>query len=174
MAPQQYVGLFVRLFAIWLLFLAVQTVGMGVALDESGAAHGRTLGTYVIAAILMIAGVTLFRFPMAVANKLVPESTLDPSFPVSPGDLATVACIILGLWLCVAQALPLLIRYSSVVLVLLREDIPLSSLGTKNWTLLVQGLIELAIALILVLRARNISRYLLLPRTGGGASRGDL
>lgn len=51
MTPQQYTGLFIRLFAVWLFFLAVQTVGLGVALDVSGPAHGRTLEPYLMAGL---------------------------------------------------------------------------------------------------------------------------
>ena len=66
MTPQQYVGLFVRLFAIWLFFVAAQTIGVGVALDS----HGHSIAPYVIASLEGLAAVTLWCFPMFVADKL--------------------------------------------------------------------------------------------------------
>jgi hypothetical protein len=168
MNPQQYVGLFVRLFAIWLFFLAVQTVGTGVALDAS-VAHGRTLAPYILAALLTLAAVTLWCFPMFVAHKLVPPFDRDAQLPASAIEIATVACIVLGLWLCVARVFPSLVRYISVILVLLHEDVPLGSMDTKSWALLIESIIEFGAAAALVLKARTIARYLMAPRNAGRA-----
>jgi NO-binding membrane sensor protein with MHYT domain len=160
MTAQQYVGVFVRLFAIWLLFLAVQTVGMALQLES----HGRPYGSYAIAAVLSVVAIILWRFPMFVAHRLVPQDASEPRLPPSSAEIATVACIVLGLWLCVARAFPSFIRYVSVILVLMHEEVPVTYMDTKTWASLTESILEFAAALILVFKARSISAYLLLGR----------
>jgi uncharacterized membrane protein YccF (DUF307 family) len=160
MTPQQYVGLFVRLFAVWLFFGAAQSVGVGVALDS----HGHSLAPYVIAGLQGIASVTLWCFPMFVARKLVPQTNIEERSNISAVEVATVACIVLGLWLCVARVFPSLTRYVSVVLVLLHEDVPLSGVDTKSMALMIESIAEFIVALALVFKARAIATHLLMSR----------
>ena len=160
MTPQQYVGLFVRLFAIWLFFVAAQAIGVGVALDS----HGHSIAPYVIASLQGLAAVTLWCFPMFVAAKLIPEENCETRTTISSVEVATVACIVLGLWLCVARVFPSLIRYVSVVLVLLHEDVPLREMDTKSVALMVESILEFVAALALVFKARTIAGFLLVTR----------
>ena len=46
---QQYVGLFIRLLAIWPLFLAAESLGVAMELDSDG----RPYGSYVIAELAL-------------------------------------------------------------------------------------------------------------------------
>jgi hypothetical protein len=163
MTPQQYVGLFVRLFAIWLFFVAAQTIGVGVALDS----HGHSIAPYVIASLEGLAAVTLWCFPMFVADKLVMGTNCETREPISAIDVATVACIVLGLWLCVARVFPSLTRYVSVVLVLVHENVPLRE-DTKSVALMVESLLEFIAALVLVFKARAIASFLLATRSSTG------
>lgn len=160
MTPQQYVGFFVRLFAIWLFFVAAQSIGVGVALDS----HGHSIAPYVIAELRGIAAVTLWCFPMFVAHKLMPHANVETRAHISSVEVATVACIVLGLWICVARVFPSLTRYVSVVVVLLHEDVPLSGMDTKTVALMIESLIEFVAALALVFKARTIATFLLMPR----------
>ena len=57
----------IRCVTIWLFFVAAQTIGVGVALDS----HGHSIAPYVIASLEGLAAVTLWCFPMFVADKLV-------------------------------------------------------------------------------------------------------
>jgi hypothetical protein len=164
MTSQQYVGLFVRLFAIWLFFVAAQAIGVGVALDS----YAHSVAPYVIAGLEGLAAVTLWCFPMFVADKLMKESNCETRAPVSAIEVATVACIVLGLWLCVARVFPSLTRYVSVVLVLLHEDVPLREMDTKSVALMVESIVEFAAALALVLKARAIAGFLLVTRPSSG------
>ena len=160
MTSQQYVGLFVRLFAIWLFFVADQAIGVGIALDS----HGHSIAPYVIAGLQGLAAVTLWCFPMFVAEKLMPQTNCETRTPISAIEVATVACIVLGLWLCVARVFPSLTRYVSVVLVLLHEDVPLMEMDTKSMALMVESILEFVAAIALVLKARTIAAFLLVTR----------
>jgi hypothetical protein len=157
MTSQQYVGLFVRLFAIWLFFVAAQAIGVGVALGS----YGHSIAPYIIAGLEGIAAVTLWCFPMFAAGKLMKGTNGETRGPVSAIEVATVACIVLGLWLCVARVFPSLTRYFSIVLVLLHEGVPLREMDTKSVALMVESMFEFVAALALVFRARMIAAFLL-------------
>jgi hypothetical protein len=164
MTAQQLVGLFVRLFAIWLFFVAAQAIGVGVALES----YGHSIAPYVIAGLEGLVAVTLWCFPKFVANNLMPETTGEMRSPISAIDVASVACIVLGLWLCVARVFPSLARYFSVVLVLLHEQIPLREMDAKSMALMVESIFEFVAALALVFKARTIASFLLVTRQSNG------
>ena len=162
MTPHQYVGLFVRLFAIWLLFVAVQSIGLGVALSQF-----HTTAPYVIAALQVLVAILIWCFPMLVAHKLVPPTEAPTTAPISAVETAAIACIVLGLWLCVARVFPALAKYISLVLVMIHDGDPLITMGARDWGLFVESGIEFAVALALVFKARSIAIFLLAPRAKG-------
>lgn len=116
---------------------------------------------YIISAVFVVAAVVLWLFPMVVAHKLIPRTNLDNAMHVSPPESAVVACIIFGLWLFAGRALPLLAHYISIAVLLLRNHQPLSEVGVWNHASLFEGVIDLAIALVLTLKARVVVGHLL-------------
>jgi uncharacterized membrane protein YccF (DUF307 family) len=144
--------------------VAAQSIGVGVALDS----YGHSIVPFVIAGLEGLAAVTLWCFPMFVAKKLMPETSNEMRLPISAIDVATVACIVLGLWLCVARVFPSLAHYVSVVLVLLHEEVPLREMDTKSVALMVESIFEFVAALLLVLKARTIAAFLLVTRLSNG------
>jgi hypothetical protein len=166
MTPQQIVGLGVRLFAIWLVVIAIQMLGYGVALDAQQSQE-KTVVPYAITVVFLVAAVGLWLFPMAVAHKLIPRTHFDNTLRVPPPESAVVACIVLGLWLFAAHALPSLAQYLSIAVFLFRNHQPLSEAGVWNLARLFEGLFEFAFALVLTLKARAIVTYLLAVRPLG-------
>ena len=124
MTAHQIVGMFVRIFAIWLLVVAVQMIGTGIALDNT-LFEGRTAVPFVISGVLFIAASALWLFPMFVAQRLGPTRHSDSHVPISAPDMAVVACVVLGLWVFVARALPMLAKYMSLVAYLYQNNQPL-------------------------------------------------
>src|SRR6266540_5724837 len=120
MTPQQVVGLFVRLLAVWLAVSGVQVIGIGLALDAQKTQE-HTLVPYVISAVLFVVALALWFFPMVVAHKLVPRTHFDNVLRIPAEEVAVVACVVLGLWVLVARALPPLTQYFSVVAVSLKN-----------------------------------------------------
>jgi hypothetical protein len=160
MTPQQVVGLFVRLLAVWLAVSGVQVIGIGLALDAQQTQE-HTLVPYVISAVLFVVALALWFFPMVVAHKLVPRTHFDNVLRIPAGEVAVVACLVLGLWVFVARALPLLTQYSSVVALLIKNNEPISAIGDGYAARLVEGLIDLAVASLLTFKARAIATYFL-------------
>jgi hypothetical protein len=166
MTPQQVVGLFVRLLAVWLVLSGVQLIGYGAALDTQHTQE-HTLVPYVISAVLFIFALALWLFPMAVAHKLVPRTHFDNVLRVPAQEVAVVACVILGLWVFVARALPSLTQYVSVAALLIKNNQSISVMGDGYFARMVEGLVELAVASLLTFKARAIATYFLLPPEHG-------
>jgi hypothetical protein len=164
MTPQQIVGLFVRLFSVWLVVSGVQIIGVGLALDAQQAQE-HTLVPYGISVVLFIFALALWFFPMAVAHKLVPPTQFDNVLHVPAQEMAVVACVVLGLWVFAARALPSLAQYLSVAAQLVKNNQPISAVGDAYFSRIVGGLVELAVASLLAFKARAIATYFLVPRS---------
>ena len=159
MTPHQIVGMFVRIFAIWIFVVAIQLIGTGIALDNSPF-EGRTVMPFVTSGVLFIAASALWLFPMFVAYKLGPLRHSDSRVPISALDAAVVACIVLGLWVFVARALPTLTRYFSVAAYLYRNSQPLP-VDAASFSRLFEGTVDLGISVLLTFKARAIAAHLL-------------
>jgi hypothetical protein len=107
MTPQQIVGLFVRIFAVWLAVSGIQIIGYGVALDAQPGME-RSVAPYAMAIVIFVLAVALWFFPMVVAHKLVPRTHFDNVLRIPAHETAVIACLVLGLWIFVARALPTL------------------------------------------------------------------
>ena len=163
MTPQQIVGLVVRLFAIWFVVQGLQMIGFGIAIDKQ-TLDAESLVTFGISAVLFLVAIALWFFPMVVAHKLVPETESCDVLRVPAIGAATVACVVLGLWIFTVHVIPALSRYLAIAVLLVRDHQPLSAAGRWNLAALVEGVMQLVIALLLTFKARSIANYFLLAR----------
>jgi hypothetical protein len=160
MTPQQIVGLAARLFAIWLVITAIQAFGMATAMGEQPGATS-TAVPYGFAALFLAAAIFLWLFPMAVAHKLVPRTRFENTLRLPAHEVLVVACVVLGLWVIVARAVPAVAYYVSVAAFWLKNGQPIGTLQQSQHIGFLIGLIHLAIGLFLVLRARQVAAYAL-------------
>ena len=169
MTPRQLVGLFIRLFAIWLVISAIQMIGTGMALRDSvGIGAGADHVAYVASVILFITALIVWRFPLLIAGKLIPAAPPDGApTTISAVETATVACIVLGLWTLVGRVLPALIRDLEIIAVYHTNYQPLQSITARDLSRLIESAVDIIVALILIFKARGITFYLLRPRPTG-------
>ncbi len=163
MTPQQIVGLAVRLFSVWLVFLMLQFVGSGKALNaELGSEAGYA---YFIAAVVMVclAGALWF-FPMWIAHKLVPRTQFENVLRVPAHEAVTVACVIIGLWLFTSHVLPSLAHFISLAFAMRVNNQPLSASDQFTIVRLGPVVIELVIVSALCFKAHTISRLFMTVR----------
>ena len=96
MTPQQFVGLSIRLVAIWLIITGLSyLIAIPFALKETSY---ESAYTYFIAGAYLICAVFLWLFPMLVAHKLIPNTRFDNNISVQTSEIARVGCCLLGLW----------------------------------------------------------------------------
>lgn len=165
MTPQQIVGLAVRLFAIWLVITAIQAVGTALEIAGQPGAISSVV-PYGFAALFLVVAILLWLFPMVVAHKLVPRTRFEDTVRLPANDLLVVACVVLGLWVIVVRAVPAIAYYFSIAAFWLNSGQPITALERSRHIGFLIGLIHLAIGLFLVLRARQVTAYVL-PRPPG-------
>ena len=110
MTPQQIVGLGVRLFAIWLLFVGLPYVWYIPSALAQQPIDGSTSLSIAIGFVYIAVAVLLWFFPMVVAHRLIPRTNFDNVLEVVPIETARVGCCLLGLWLFLTSA-PALVSY---------------------------------------------------------------
>lgn len=161
MTPLNLVGLFTRLFAIWLFISGVQMIGAGMSLRDS---VGNGAGAaYVMSIVLCAIALMVWRYPLVIARKLLPAAPDDISNRISAAETASVACIVLGLWTLVGRAIPALLRDLEIISVYRANYQPLQSLAGRDLSRLIESAVDVVVALILIFKARWIAKYLLRP-----------
>jgi len=161
MTPHQLVGLFARLFAIWLFISGIQMIGVGVSLRDS---VGNGAGAaYVISIVLCAIALIVWRYPLVIARELMPAAPDNIANSISAAETATVACIVLGLWMLVGRVLPALIRDLEIIAVYRANYQPLQSLAGRDLSRLIESAVDMVVALILIFNARWIAVFLLRP-----------
>ena len=161
MTPQQFVGLAARLFAVWLAVLSFQAVGIAQALNVEGTAKGATWVPYLIAGLYLGASALLWLFPMFVGHKLVPRTRFEGTLCLQSEQAVVVACIVLGLAVVVFRALPPISAYLSLAAFWIVGGQPLSTLELWRHVEGVVGFIQLAIGMLLALKAHALAAKLL-------------
>lgn len=159
MTPQQIVGLSVRLFAIWLVFEALQMVGNGMGFNNQPGLEP-TSAFFIWSAVMFLLAIALWFFPMVVAHAIIPRTKFNDVLCVPASAAITIACVIFGLWLLSLRVVPALAYYLSLVVALKANN--QSLLGSGEFTLVRLGavVIELSVAATLCFKAHIIARHL--------------
>jgi hypothetical protein len=155
MTAHQAIGTAVRLFAIWLVVLAIQAVGIGQALQSQS--EQRTVLPYVFAALYFVVAVLLWLFPMLVAAKLVPRTKFEGTMSVPSSQVVLVACVVLGLWVIVSRALPSLAAYISLAAFWIANGQKVTNLDAARHIDGLVGLVMLGVGLVLVFKAEAVA-----------------
>ncbi|MFI5445406.1 hypothetical protein [Polaromonas sp. UC242_47] len=163
MTPQQIVGLAVRLFSIWLVFLALQVIGYGSEVN-SQPGLGSTNAHYLVSGVVILLAIFLWFCPMLVAHKLVPKTKFDNVLRVPAHEAVVVACIVFGLGLFLAKVLPALAFYIPLFVVIVRDKQSIENAEQFHFMRVAPIVIQLAVAMLLVFKAHAISKFLLTPK----------
>lgn len=166
MTNAQIVGLGVRLFAIWLaIYVIRQTPGLIFVNTRDLQGPGLVIVTVAVAIVLLFISVALWRSPLAVAQKLIPQSTLDQPTRLPVEQLQTAAFCLLGLWL-LTEALP---HGVYVAMIVYHSSRPNASVNLSPWEYanIAQLVAELIIGLWLLFGAKGLLGILRWARHAG-------
>jgi hypothetical protein len=160
----QIVALGVRLFSIWLvLYLFGHSPGLWTFIEhgESGS------GSFVVAvsAVLALAAVGLWFFPLAVARKLLPKATLDQPTPLPVEEVQRAGFCLLGLWV-LTESVPDLVYYG-VAFAASKSPSALMSFEKNTYANVAHSIAEFVIGVWLLLGARGLLAVLRRVRTAG-------
>ena len=156
MTPQQFVGLSVRIFAIWLVISSFQYTSLIPFNLLANEMKKEALVSSVIGIVYLIAALIIWIFPMAVANKLIPKTHFENRFNTRPDEVASVAISILGLWK-IVTTVPALTSYLFQAYLNAGEPSLFSALDTFGKTDVFFMAIEIVIASVLLIKARRIA-----------------
>lgn len=163
MTPQQIVGLAVRLFSIWLVVLALQILAYGNGINAQPGIEG-TQVHYLLSAVVFLLAILLWFFPMSVAHKLIPKTQFDNVLRLPVHETVVVACIVFAMWLFLAKVLPALAFYIPLFVVIVHDKQPIANYDEFHFMRLAPIAIELVVSLVLMFKARAISKFLVTPK----------
>ena len=160
MTPQQFVGVAVRMFSVWLAITAIPYLS-SIPQKLFSAEHdvGATTSIFIGAAYF-IAAIVVWFFPMAFANRLVPRTHFENRFNTRPDEVAIVGIVILGLWKLI-DATPDLISYLFAVHLNSPDGSIFSSLDARGKADVAFICIEIGIALVFLFKAHAIAKFVI-------------
>lgn len=163
MTPQQFVGLGLRLFAIWLLIAAVQNVAyIPAVLDGVGAGDNR-VKSYAVVIAYVAAAVLLWLFPMWIAHKLLPRTRFENHLQIHAAEAARVGCALIGLWL-FAQGLLSNLWFVLWALLFSGQQSVFVTLGKDAQLDLLIAIATMVIGVVLMLRAGTFAAVIVPDR----------
>jgi len=164
MTPQHAVGLACRLFAVWLALGSFQSWMLVRAAQADGVASA-AWAPYAVPGIYWLVTVALWFFPMSIAHRLLPRTRFDDRIALPVRHALVLACVVLGLVVVLLRALPALAAWAAQALLWVASGVPLSAMDAARHAGLWAGLVELAVGLVFVLKARPIAARIL-PQPG--------
>jgi hypothetical protein len=132
MTPHQTIAVAVRLFAIWLAVTLVTNLISYNAQFHWQEQPNKLLATALIVAVIGLACLALWFFPLSVARRLLPAASLQSASPApsAPPDMwLAMGCALLGLWV-LTSALPLLARDC---MILTSADFATDTSEVRHW-----------------------------------------
>lgn len=157
MHKEQIVGLAVRLFAIFLGFYTLRYASSFLPYVSAPPPNNISLlfaGAVVLPPIL--AAVLMWYFPLALANKLIPDiKTKDAPVPLDAGGIEVVAFSIMGLWV-LTSAIPDIFHWATYVYQVRNKHFGYFELTPENVGNIVSTVVELVIGVWLLFGSRGI------------------
>lgn len=160
MTPQQIVGLACRLFSIWMAVSAFQAYVIAQAL-KAGAANAPTWVPYSIAGIYLVVALVCWIFPMTIAHGLVPRTRSQEVLTLPLRQVVPVACIVVGLLVIAFRGLMPVASYLSLCAFWIAGGQPLTTLEAWRHMDGLVGVLQFAVGLLLVFKARVIGNAVL-------------
>ncbi|MHC9509734.1 hypothetical protein [Kangiella sp. M94] len=159
MKPIHYLGLVVRLFAIWLFISGLVRAIDFFTVNLSGMASSMpSFVSMIIMLIPIIVSVYLWFFPLTVAHNLLGKE--DKEFePVNPKSLLTIFVASIGLFF-LYKALMGFIFWLGFYVVPSNESSSLVMMFADDKVGVLSTLVELAVALLLVVKCRSIAQLM--------------
>lgn len=162
MTNAQIAGLGVRLFAIWLIVYVLRQAPDLWILNRREADVAGIIAASIVPVLLLLIAAALWFFPLTVASKLIPRSSLAQSTSLPVEEPQRTGFLLLGLWV-LAGAIPSLIRYSFLLYHTFRPG-AMVELGLNLPAAMLYTCAELIIGIWLLFGARGLLGLLRLAR----------
>jgi len=159
MTPQQIAAMAIRLLSILLVLDAVVFVAELARIIAQG---GETpiLSLELIALGYIVVAALFWFFPMRISHYLIPNTKFENTIKLNQDQVIFVACVVLGLWVCVVKVLPAISTFIAAILLLLSHGDSLATIWKSilESNHLLSGLIQLPIGLALIFKADVLTK----------------
>ncbi|MDO9206507.1 MAG: hypothetical protein Q7T42_06765 [Methylotenera sp.] len=159
MTPQQIAVIILRVCSIFLLFQALITIEQGRELVKL-AADGSFYTQIIFLTYLALAAVCWF-FPVQLANKLIPSTTLKNTINLEPHQAILAICVGIGLWMICIEVIPIMSRYFAVIIIVSQHGASITEASASEHLSFLVGVIQFILGLILIFRASDVSRKII-------------
>jgi hypothetical protein len=151
----QAAGLGLRLFALWVFLFSIQAFAATLALIKNGGFESApSLLVFIPTGIALLLGVTIWRFPLAIARVLVPRGS-DTATAITMQECWKLGSVLIGL-LVLAQSGPLLL--GSLAFVVYRAHHAVGEMPEAFQGALVEAIFKTIFALFLIFGSSAIYR----------------
>ena len=163
----QVVALGIRLFCIWLAMYLLVQVPTALTYHAREGTDALIIADVVIFIILIGVTIALWRFPLAVAQKLLPKAALDQPTHLQVDQVQSAAFCLLGLWM-LSEAIPQA-SYTAVILYYATRPNAMMVLEPRNYAAMVRMVVEFGLGLWLLFGARGLLGIVRWARYAGAA-----
>ena len=175
MSPQQIVAVGARLLAAWLVVHLPGQINqfyffISTGVDANSASLLVFTGCALVVEILLI--LSLWFFPLIIAQKLLGASSVEPPAPASPDLWLGMGCALIGLWVLTTSVPALLLNLYALIGVTDRYA-EVNSLRHDLRHSVLYNAAEVAIALWLILGARGFRELYWWAQNAGIRKSGD-
>lgn len=161
----QIVALGIRLFCIWLAIYLLGRIPAVVFRYMQDGLGQLFMFDILVFILLMTVTIALWRFPLSIARKLLPETTLDQPIPLPLEQVQSAGFCLLGLWL-LTEAIPQ-VSYMAVLVYYATRPNPMIAFDPYNYATTVHMLVEFGLGLWLLLGAKGLLKVLRWARQAG-------
>ncbi len=109
MSPHQITAVAVRLLAIWLFVLIAMNVPYYFLNTPLQGEYDSIIAFIVGSALVVLLSIALWKFPLAVASKLLSSEVKEPEQQGDPDLWLAMGCALMGLWM-IASTIPWFIQ----------------------------------------------------------------
>ena len=167
MTPQQFVGLGVRLFAIWITFENFGFLFSVFSTLKAMNLSDKALYAYLMGGWWFVLAILLWFFPMWIAHKLIPRTRFENRLDLHTLEVARVGCSLLGLWLLIIQIRAFLWYFFTGVLNMGNESL-VRSLSQNEKIGFAVAIVQTLLAICLMLFSASFARFLMrVPQSAG-------
>ena len=160
MTVQQVIGLFVRLVALYFASMVLGTLSGAFGIADMGLNSATMIITALIYAALAY---FLWAFPMMIAHRILPRTNGTEKIITNNNQLAVAGVALIGLFLFV-QVFPSFIGQFNYAFIMQKEAggsvFDMMVLDEERKIKLLSMVFELILAIILMLNARKVARFL--------------
>ena len=158
---QQIVGLFVRIFSLWLVVCAIQAFSLGITLSGNKY-YENILIYYFLSVVLVFFAVALWFFPMTIAHRILPRAKFNDPLNVGALDISFIVCFIFGGWLFFAHAFPNIMQFVDIFIPAQEGIRRASYMNIKYFVMFIKVVFYLASSLFFIIKRDVVSKYILM------------